>query len=96
MWSYIYIDNNYCKYEYIRKQCFITNKLKFLIVFIFKMLPKEELYAPPINIRVKDNRAFGRRPLVGVNSIKSLEHFRCEPLSMEEAEEDRGSVLMGE
>ena len=59
------------------------------------MLPKEELYAPPINIRVKDNRAFGRRPLVGVNSIKSLEHFRCEPLSMEEAEEERGSVLMG-
>lgn len=43
------------------------------------MLPKEELYTPPMNIRVRDNRQFGRKPLVGVNIIKTLEAYRCEP-----------------
>jgi len=41
------------------------------------MLPKEELYTPPLNIYVKDNRPFGRKPLVGIHSITSLEQFRC-------------------
>ena len=44
------------------------------------MLPKEELYTPPMNIRVRDNRQFGRKPLVGVHIIKSLEEYRCDPL----------------
>ena len=48
------------------------------------MLPKEELYTPPMNIRVKDNRQFGRKPLVGVNVIKSLEEYRCEPTMPEQ------------
>lgn len=43
------------------------------------MLPKEELYTPPLNIRVRDNRQFGRKPLVGVNIVKSLEEFRRDP-----------------
>ena len=43
------------------------------------MLPKEELYTPPMNIRVRDNRQFGRKPMVGVHIIKSLEEYRCEP-----------------
>ena len=43
------------------------------------MLPKEELYTPPLNIRVRDNRQFGRKPMVGVHIVKSLEQFRCEP-----------------
>ena len=47
------------------------------------MLPKEELYTPPLNIRVKDNRQFGRKPLVGVHTIKSLEVFRCDPAAGE-------------
>jgi hypothetical protein len=43
------------------------------------MLPKEDLYAPPMNIKVKDHRSFGRKPIVGFNIIKSLEQFRCDP-----------------
>lgn len=44
------------------------------------MLPKEELYAPPVNIIVKDNRQFGRKPVIGVHTIKSLQKYRCKPL----------------
>ena len=43
------------------------------------MLPKEDLYAPPMNIKVKDHRSFGRKPVVGFHIIKSLELFRCDP-----------------
>ena len=43
------------------------------------MLPKEELYAPPLNIRVRDHRQFGRKPLVGIHTVKSLGVFRREP-----------------
>jgi hypothetical protein len=43
------------------------------------MLPKEDLYAPPMNIKVKDHRSFGRKPVVGFHIIKSLEQFRCDP-----------------
>ena len=43
------------------------------------MLPKEDLYAPPMNIKVKDHRSFGRKPIVGFHVIKSLEQFRCDP-----------------
>jgi hypothetical protein len=43
------------------------------------MLPKEDLYAPPMNIKIKDHRSFGRKPIVGFNVIKSLEYFRCDP-----------------
>ena len=46
---------------------------------MFQMLPKEELYTPPITIQVRDNRLFGRKPLVGVHTVHSLEMFRCEP-----------------
>ena len=43
------------------------------------MLPKEDLYAPPMNIKVKDHRSFGRKPIVGFHVIKSLEQFRSDP-----------------
>ena len=52
-----------------------------------QMLPKEELYMPPMNINVIDHRNFGRRPTVGVNVLRSLEEFRCDPL-LEEVEPD--------
>ncbi|XP_052821675.1 myoferlin isoform X1 [Octopus bimaculoides] len=45
-------------------------------LFLSVMLPKEEHYMPPLNIRVKDHRQFGRKPTVGVYTIKSLENFR--------------------
>lgn len=48
-------------------------------------LPKEELYAPPLNIRILDKRNFGRMPMVGTHIIKSLKDFHVDPvLSPEE------------
>jgi len=44
-----------------------------------QLLPLEELYAPPINIYVRDNRQFGRKPIVGVHAVKSLQAYRRQP-----------------
>ncbi|CAF3639300.1 unnamed protein product [Adineta steineri] len=49
------------------------------LLFLDVMLPKEDLYTPPMNIKVKDHRSFGRKPIVGFHIIKSLELFRCDP-----------------
>lgn len=46
---------------------------------LLQLLPKEELYCPPLNIRVMDKRSFGRCPLVGTNIVKSLRPFIVEP-----------------
>ncbi|CAI8014042.1 Myoferlin [Geodia barretti] len=43
------------------------------------LLPKEELYAPPLNIRVMDKRSFGRCPLVGTHVVKCMRSFIVEP-----------------
>lgn len=51
-------------------------------------LPVEDMYSPPINIRVKDNRAFGRKPLVGIHSVKSLGRFKCKLPSQQTAEDE--------
>ena len=54
-------------------------------------LPKEELYAPPLNIRILDKRSFGRMPLVGTHIIKSLKDFHVDPvLSAEQREAVQG------
>ena len=37
-----------------------------------------------MNIKVHDNRSFGRKPVVGIHSMKSMKKFRCEPASMDE------------
>lgn len=50
------------------------------LMFLTVMLPKEELYMPPLNIHVKDHRQFGRKPTVGVIVIKTLEKFKCPPV----------------
>ena len=44
-----------------------------------QLLPKEELYAPPLNIRVMDKRSFGRCPLVGTHVVKCMRSFIVEP-----------------
>ncbi|XP_018560298.1 dysferlin isoform X1 [Lates calcarifer] len=49
-------------------------------------LPCEELYMPPIVVKVIDNRQFGRKPVVGQCTIRSLEEYRCSP------EEERVAV----
>lgn len=43
-----------------------------------QFLPKEEMYTPPIVLKVMDHRPFGRKPIVGQCTL-SLEEFRCDP-----------------
>ncbi|RXM99855.1 Myoferlin [Acipenser ruthenus] len=46
------------------------------VLFFKVLLPKEEMYTPPIVIKVIDHRPFGRKPIVGQCTIDSLEVFR--------------------
>ncbi|XP_058637229.1 dysferlin isoform X9 [Onychostoma macrolepis] len=52
-------------------------------MFIDVRLPKEELYMPPLVIKVIDNRQFGRKPVVGQCTVHSLNEFRCQPESLD-------------
>uniref|UniRef100_A0A671VAC8 Dysferlin, limb girdle muscular dystrophy 2B (autosomal recessive) n=1 Tax=Sparus aurata TaxID=8175 RepID=A0A671VAC8_SPAAU len=52
-------------------------------------LPTEELYMPPIVIKVIDNRQFGRKPVVGQCTIRSLEEYRCIPEEERPVEEEQ-------
>lgn len=61
---------------------------ELLLLCFSQMLPKEELYTPPMNIRVRDNRQFGRKPMVGIHVLKSLEPYRCNPALPEGDDED--------
>uniref|UniRef100_A0AAR2KR80 C2 domain-containing protein n=1 Tax=Pygocentrus nattereri TaxID=42514 RepID=A0AAR2KR80_PYGNA len=56
-------------------------------------LPREELYMPPLLIKVIDNRQFGRKPVVGQCTIRSLEEFRCQQEN-EVAQTPRDDVLI--
>ncbi|XP_054863905.1 dysferlin [Amphiprion ocellaris] len=54
-------------------------------------LPREELYMPPIIIKVIDNRQFGRKPVVGQCTIRSLVEYRLdqeEDQAVEDEEDD--------
>ncbi|XP_071827267.1 myoferlin-like isoform X3 [Apostichopus japonicus] len=57
----------------------VTNNPNFSdpVLFLEVDLPREELYTPPINIKIRDNRAFGRKPIVGVAVVKHLAGYRC-------------------
>ena len=47
----------------------------------------EEIYMPALNIRVRDNRTFGRRPIVGVHSMRTVQKYRCEtPRAIEDVD----------
>lgn len=65
------------------------------IFFFDTYLPKEELYTPPVNIKVRDNRSFGRRPIVGVHCIKSLHAYSCSPLDQVDYGDDTDIPLKG-
>uniref|UniRef100_A0A3Q1LK13 Dysferlin n=1 Tax=Bos taurus TaxID=9913 RepID=A0A3Q1LK13_BOVIN len=70
------------------QSCVIKNLRKnpnfdICTLFMEVMLPREELYCPPIVVKVIDNRQFGRRPVVGQCTIRSLEGFLCDPYSEE-------------
>ncbi|XP_027862277.1 myoferlin [Xiphophorus couchianus] len=49
------------------------------VLLLRVLLPKEEMYAPPIVLKVVDHRPFGRKPVVGQCTIDCLEQFRCDP-----------------
>ncbi|XP_018414191.1 PREDICTED: myoferlin isoform X1 [Nanorana parkeri] len=49
------------------------------VLFMKVLLPKEEMYVPPVIIKVIDHRPFGRKPVVGQCTIDLLEQFRCDP-----------------
>uniref|UniRef100_A0A6I8NEY4 Myoferlin n=1 Tax=Ornithorhynchus anatinus TaxID=9258 RepID=A0A6I8NEY4_ORNAN len=49
------------------------------VLFMKVLLPKEEMYTPPLVIKVIDHRPFGRKPVVGQCTIDLLEQFRCDP-----------------
>ncbi|OPJ76672.1 hypothetical protein AV530_009069 [Patagioenas fasciata monilis] len=53
------------------------------VLFMEVRLPQESLYSPPIIIKIIDNRPFGRRPVVGQCTIRSLEDFYCNPYEEE-------------
>uniref|UniRef100_A0A8C3B0K0 Myoferlin n=1 Tax=Cyclopterus lumpus TaxID=8103 RepID=A0A8C3B0K0_CYCLU len=52
------------------------------VLFLKVLLPKEEMYTPPIVLKVIDHRPFGRKPVVGQCTITTLEQFRCDPYSL--------------
>ncbi|VCX30659.1 unnamed protein product [Gulo gulo] len=54
------------------------------VLFMKVFLPKEELYMPPLVIKVIDHRQFGRKPVIGQCTIDRLDRFRCDPYSGKE------------
>ncbi|XP_061439658.1 dysferlin isoform X3 [Rhineura floridana] len=66
------------------QSCVIKNLKKnpnfdISVLFMEVCLPREDLYSPPIIVKVIDNRPFGRKPVVGQCTIRSLEPFFCDP-----------------
>ncbi|XP_032889478.1 myoferlin isoform X2 [Amblyraja radiata] len=48
------------------------------VLFMKVYLPKDEMYTPPIVIKVIDHRPFGRKPVVGQCTIYTLKEFRID------------------
>lgn len=60
--------------------CTLNTDIAFSFSTLFtQLLPKDEMYTPPIVLKVIDRRPFGRKPVVGQCTITSLEEFRCNP-----------------
>ena len=57
---------------YILLQLFILN---LIYGYSLQELPVEDVYSPPLNIRVFDQRKFGYSPLVGNCTITSLKEY---------------------
>ncbi|XP_046851260.1 myoferlin-like isoform X2 [Xenia sp. Carnegie-2017] len=49
------------------------------LLFFDIYLPQEDIYCPPMRIKVRDHRTFGRAPVVGTHLIKSLRKYFQEP-----------------
>ncbi|XP_075468898.1 myoferlin isoform X3 [Ascaphus truei] len=63
------------------------------LLFMKVLLPKEEMYVPPIVIKVIDHRPFGRKPVVGQCTIDLLEEFRCDPYAKQDLPELRVACM---
>uniref|UniRef100_S4RYT2 C2 domain-containing protein n=1 Tax=Petromyzon marinus TaxID=7757 RepID=S4RYT2_PETMA len=49
------------------------------VLFMDVRMAVEGCYAPPVTVKLLDNRPFGRRPVVGQLTIRSLQEFFCDP-----------------
>nr|XP_026691852.1 myoferlin isoform X2 [Ciona intestinalis] len=58
------------------------------VYYIEANLPVEDLYFPPIVIRVKDHRKFGSRPTVGQHIITDNIKYRLEPTQKESGNDE--------
>lgn len=58
----------------------------FPIKYIDVELPDQDLYRPPLTIRVVDCRSFGRITLVGTHTINSIHKYIYTPMSKRERE----------
>lgn len=68
-----------------------SNPVKFVDV----ELPDQDLYRPPLTIRVLDCRSFGRVTLVGTHTINSIHKYIYTPMSKKEREiEERKKSLI--
>uniref|UniRef100_A0A674AXE8 Myoferlin n=1 Tax=Salmo trutta TaxID=8032 RepID=A0A674AXE8_SALTR len=64
------------------------------VLFLKVLLPKEEMYTPPIVLKVIDHRPFGRKPVVGQCTIDSLDEFRCDPYVIQKSSMSSKMALM--
>ncbi|CAH2322361.1 myoferlin isoform X3 [Pelobates cultripes] len=71
-----------------------TPNFQSSVLFMTVPLPKEEMYVPPIIIKVIDHRPFGRKPVVGQCTIDVLEEFRCDPYSAKQDDAAEMKVAM--
>merc|ERR1719347_905595 len=64
-----------------------SNNVKYIDI----ELPEQEIYCPPLTIRVVDCRSFGRYTLVGTHTSNSIHKFLYQPvtMSMKQDEEKR-------
>ncbi|XP_047477393.1 LOW QUALITY PROTEIN: otoferlin-like [Penaeus chinensis] len=67
-----------------------TNPVKYIDL----ELPEQELYCPPITIRVVDCRSFGRFTLVGTHIISNLHRYTWTPTTRREKEAARNASLV--
>ncbi|XP_069756648.1 myoferlin-like [Narcine bancroftii] len=64
------------------------------VLFMKVYLPKEEMYTPPIVIKVIDHRPFGRKPVVGQCTIHSLQKYRIDAYAEKEPVGIQSKVLI--
>ena len=56
------------------------------VKFLDIELPEQEIYCPPLTIRVVDCRSFGRFTLVGTHVINSIHKFLYQPVTKRDRE----------